>query len=179
MRTIPHYRVSGGIPGVLGIGVCAIALTMLISCAVGTGDDRIQPIAYNHKVHIENAGLECTDCHVHVRDMASATIPSIEICGGCHQSEPMTESPEEKVLLEYVSEGKEIPWRKNYNVPDHVYFSHRRHVVLGELDCGKCHGAVQEMTVPVTSTFLDVTMDNCTGCHREMKVSTDCLSCHR
>lgn len=157
----------------------ALFLTGLTSCMTGSADEADQPIAYNHRVHIEAAGLQCTDCHRYVQTMASATLPPLEVCSGCHDSEPMTESPAEKVLLKYVEEGKEIPWRKVYNVPDHVYFSHKRHVVLGELDCAACHGPVQEFTTPVTSTAIEVTMENCMDCHRNNKVTNDCLSCHR
>ena len=149
------------------------------SCAFVSDDDVKQPIAYNHRVHIENAGLKCKECHLYVETMASATLPSLEICRNCHESAPVSDSPEELTLLKYVSERKEIPWVKIYHVPDHVYFSHRRHVVGGELECSACHGIMDEMTIPVTSAFLKVTMENCMDCHRSHKVSNDCLSCHR
>jgi len=165
-----HVIVSG-----VAIGLSLIAW----SCAFVANDDVNQPIAYNHKVHIENAGLKCTDCHVHVETMASATLPSLEICRNCHDSEPVSDSPEELTLLKYVADQEEIPWVKIYNVPDHVYFSHRRHVVIGGLACSACHGAMNEMTKPATSPFLKVTMKNCMACHRNNKVSNDCLSCHR
>lgn len=138
-----------------------------------------QPIAYNHKIHIEIAGLQCSDCHVSVEQRAFATFPSIEICQNCHSEDPLTESEEEKKLLSYISEGNEIPWIKIYNVPDHVYFSHRRHVILGEVDCSECHGKVNEFINPVSSQFLKVTMDKCLKCHEERKVMNDCLTCHR
>ncbi|HAB53545.1 MAG: hypothetical protein A2315_01945 [Ignavibacteria bacterium RIFOXYB2_FULL_35_12] len=138
-----------------------------------------QPIAYNHKVHIETAGLQCIDCHVSVEQRAFATLPSIEICQNCHSSDPLTESEEEKKLLTYISEGKEIPWIKIYNIPDHVYFSHRRHVIRGEISCSECHGNINEMTSPVSAQFKMMSMNNCMKCHKERKVTTDCLACHR
>ncbi|HLF13801.1 MAG TPA: cytochrome c3 family protein [Bacteroidota bacterium] len=151
----------------------------MVSCAFVSDDDVKQPIAYNHRVHIENAGLKCQECHLYVETMASATLPSIEICRTCHETAPLSESQEELALLKYVSEEKEIPWVNIYQVPDHVYFSHRRHVVGGELECSACHGMVSAMTAPVTSAFLEVTMENCMDCHRSKNVSNDCLSCHR
>lgn len=138
-----------------------------------------QPVAYNHKVHIENAGLHCTDCHIHAEDKASASIPSLDVCGNCHSAEPVSKSPEELKVLKYVAERKEIPWVRIYRVPDHVYFSHRRHVSRGKLECSVCHGNMNEQTMPVSGPFLAVTMENCMNCHKQHKVTNDCIACHR
>ncbi len=138
-----------------------------------------QPIAYSHKVHIETAGLKCEECHIYAKTGASASIPSTEICKNCHSEVPLSESPEEKKLLDYIARGEEVPWVRIYSVPDHVFFSHRRHVTKAELECATCHGPVETLTKPVSSMFLPVTMNNCMTCHREKKVSNDCLDCHR
>src|SRR3990172_3448010 len=61
----------------------------MVSCAFVSDDDVKQPIAYNHRVHIENAGLKCQECHLYVETMASATLPSIEICRTCHETAPL------------------------------------------------------------------------------------------
>lgn len=137
-----------------------------------------QPLQYNHKVHIETAGMTCQDCHAAVLSSASATIPSLETCSTCH-SEPISKSPEELKLLKFVAEGKEIPWKRVYRVPDHVYFSHQRHVKGGNVECTACHGNVSEFSNPITTTFAPVTMENCMGCHRQSGVTNDCLTCHR
>jgi hypothetical protein len=138
-----------------------------------------QPIEYNHKVHIENAGLNCPDCHAHAGDNAAATFPSLEVCRNCHNAEPVSKSAEELKVLKYVAEQKEIPWNQVYQVPDHVYFSHRRHVTVGKLECSVCHGDMKQQTAPVSVPYLAVTMDNCIKCHRERKITNDCLACHR
>jgi hypothetical protein len=138
-----------------------------------------QPIAYNHKIHVEEAELSCVDCHSTVEIMPAATIPNIEICQDCHSDEPISDSPEEVELLKYIDEGKQIPWQRIYWVPDHVYFSHQRHVTIGELECTNCHGNVEELTEPSSYPVKILTMDNCIECHKQHKVSNDCLSCHR
>ena len=138
-----------------------------------------QPIEYNHKAHIESAGLTCTDCHVLVETSASASLPRLETCAGCHSDGPMSSSPEERKLLEHITQGTEIAWRRVYVLPDHVSFSHRRHVKISNVKCEVCHGAVAELTQPVSSPFLPVTMENCMNCHRDNNVTNDCLSCHR
>lgn len=136
-----------------------------------------QPIAYNHKLHIEQ-GLGCLDCHIFAEDRASATLPSLDVCSECHSDEPMTDSEEELVLIRYIENEEEIPWKKIYSVPQHVYFSHRRHVIIGEMDCETCHGNVVEKTSPITEPFLEMNMKKCMECHKENKVTNDCLSCH-
>ena len=159
--------------------VGGLLVLLFVYVVVTSTNDTGQPIAYNHKVHIENAGLTCVDCHVNFEKSVFASIPALEICRNCHSDQPLSDSAEEKKLLEYIARGTEIPWKGIYRVPDHVYFSHRRHVVKGELECAACHGNVRGFTRPVSSTFLPVTMENCMRCHREKKISNDCLACHR
>ena len=139
----------------------------------------VQPINYNHKVHIEKAGMNCTDCHAYAEKLASASIPTLETCQNCHNDTPLSQSPEETKLLNHVAEKKEIPWARIYKLPDHVYFSHRRHVVRGKLDCAECHGVMAELTEAVSIPAKPVTMENCLRCHQKTNASTDCLACHR
>ena len=161
-----------------------IALTGVIVLAIvwvifGARQTIIQPVPYNHKLHIEKAELKCVDCHQYVETMAAATIPNIEVCSDCHSGEPLSDSPEELKLLKYIEAGEKIPWQKIYTVPAHVYFSHRRHVTIGEIECSKCHGNVQELTEPASYPVWLPTMKNCIKCHKEKKVTYDCLACHR
>ena len=160
-------------------GFAALIVIVVVLVAFGTGNKIVQPIQYNHQVHIETVELTCIDCHVNVEKMQKATIPNIEVCQDCHSDEPVSESPEEKKLLQYISEDNQIPWKQIYSVPDHVYFSHQRHVTIGELECSLCHGDVENMTKPASYPVWIPTMDNCIDCHKEHKVNYDCLACHR
>jgi hypothetical protein len=90
----------------------------------------------------------------------------------------MTESELEEMLLTYTNENRAIPWQRIYQVPDHVYFSHRRHVTLGKLECEKCHGNVRQLTAPPERPLIDQSMNWCMDCHEENSVSNDCLGCH-
>ncbi len=157
----------------------AILVIIILWAVFGSQSNITQPIEYNHKIHIEVAELSCTDCHINVENMPRATIPNIEICQACHSEEPISESPEEVKLLKYISEGNLIPWQQIYKVPDHVYFSHQRHVTIGELGCSLCHGNVEDMTEPASYPVWTPTMDNCIDCHKQNKVTYDCLACHR
>lgn len=137
-----------------------------------------QPIAFNHSLHVTDLGLECVDCHRYVLTGARATIPNVDVCGDCH-IEALGESAEEQRLVEFVESGEPIPWRKVYRVPDHVYFSHRRHAAIGEIECETCHGPMAERTEPVTRPAVRVTMDGCIECHEQAGVTNDCIQCHR
>ena len=163
-----------------------IAVVVLSAAALAAGGTRVlrsrgvvvQPIAFNHRKHVEDLGLGCTICHLYAETGTRATIPNIEVCGMCHVA-PMTESPEEVLVVEHVQSGEPIPWRKVYRVPAHVYFSHRRHTSVAEIACETCHGAIGEKTTPVSRPLVKITMDRCVECHRQSGASTDCISCHR
>jgi len=137
-----------------------------------------QPIAFNHNLHVADVGLECVDCHRYVLTGARATIPNIEVCGECHL-EALGESAEEQRLVAFVESGDLIPWQKVYRVPDHVYFSHRRHAAIGGIECERCHGPMAERTEPVARQAVRISMDACIECHDQAGVTNDCILCHR
>ena len=136
-----------------------------------------QPIAFNHRLHVEDLGADCTDCHLYAVTGARATIPNIEVCSDCH-AEAQTESAAEARLVEYIAGGEKIPWRKIYWVPEHVYFSHRRHTAIAGLECDQCHGPVSAREEPLTRRLVGLSMDGCMECHQHSGVSNDCLLCH-
>ncbi|GAB4256005.1 MAG: cytochrome c3 family protein [Deferrisomatales bacterium] len=143
-----------------------------------------QPVAFNHKLHVEDNGLECVECHVYVRSQPFAGLPGVEKCLECHE-EPQTDSAEEEKIRQTAEQGGELQWNRIYDVPDHVYYSHRRHVVAGGLECGECHGPIAESTSPPTRPLNEITMDFCIECHMERDVAMagdgpgDCFSCHK
>lgn len=139
--------------------------------------DGTQPIAYNHKLHLE-LGLECQGCHQYAETGSRASIPNIDVCGGCHDDAEV-DNPEARKVADYVARNERIPWRQVHRVPDHVYFSHRRHVRLGELQCSMCHGDVAQMEKPFEQPHQAIRMDWCTSCHRRRGVDNDCFACHR
>ncbi len=152
----------------------------LLFCVSGCSDSAsvTQPIAYNHKKHIEEAGLSCFDCHERVLTHQKAAIPNIEYCMNCHE-EAMTDSKEEEKLVAYIKKNQPIPWVQVHRVPDHAYFSHRRHVSIGKVACQDCHGDVNNMTLPFLKPHSPITMEFCISCHEEKQVSTECTTCHR
>ncbi|MGB3562865.1 MAG: cytochrome c3 family protein [Thermoanaerobaculia bacterium] len=160
-----------------------ILLGVLVLLAVGVAVSLApgpitQPIAFNHRLHVEDLGSECTDCHLYAETGVRATIPNLEVCADCHE-EAQTESAAEALLVEHIQTNDPIPWRQIYWVPDHVLFSHRRHTAIGGIECETCHGAMGDREKPVTRQVIRLSMNRCMKCHDESGVSNDCLLCHR
>jgi hypothetical protein len=154
----------------------AMLLTFLCGCS--DSKSYSQPIAFNHNKHIEEVGLGCFDCHAFAMTHEKASIPNIDFCINCHEN-AMTDSKEEEKLVEYIKNDQPIPWIQVHRVPDHAYFSHRRHVSLGKIACQECHGDVSSMTAPFTRPQVKIDMKFCTSCHDRMQVTNDCAACHR
>lgn len=133
-----------------------------------------QPINYNHRIHVEKNQMECTYCHSGVNKSAFATVPSTELCMGCHKL-IKTDSPEIKKLKDYYDKKQPVQWEPVNNLPEHVYFTHERHIKAG-IGCQNCHGQVQKMDK--VEKVASLKMGFCVTCHREKGASIDCLTCH-
>jgi hypothetical protein len=96
----------------------------------------------------------------------------------CHE-EPLTESPEEQKIRDLAAAGQDDVFRKLFKMPDHVFYSHRRHAEIGAIPCETCHGALAATSVPPERPMVHVTMDSCLECHEREQVRSECTSCHR
>ena len=142
-----------------------------------------QPIAFSHKLHAGELEIDCKYCHSTVEVSKSASIPALNTCMNCHKGVQATEkyngeiSPEIKKIyaaLDYNPEelpGKQfgdnpapVRWVRIHNLPDHAYFNHSQHVVVGKLQCQSCHGPVQKMEV--IQQWSTLQMGWCIDCHR-------------
>ncbi len=157
-------------------GMAAGFLLLFLFISLGFDSETEQPISFNHKKHLEQ-GLECDACHPYVRTQTFAGMPAAPTCMECHK-EPVTQAPEEEKIRQFAKKGKEIPWKRLYEEPDHVFFSHRRHAVLGKIPCQTCHGEIGQSEKPPARPFVRMTMDWCMNCHAKSKVTNDCLACH-
>ncbi len=72
-----------------------------------------------------------------------------------------------------------IPWKRIYRQPDYVFFSHRRHVVIGKVECKSCHGDMSELTSPLPRPVVNQSMTWCMNCHEQKQASLDCIACHK
>ncbi len=152
---------------------CVLAI-VLAGCAAEVR----QPIAYNHSLHVKKLEIGCDTCHETSRTGEVAGLPSIATCAACHQ-EPNGDSVEERKVVAAVHDSREIPWARLYELPRHVYFTHRRHVEVARIACEQCHGPMSAQTRPPPAPLVTVTMDRCLACHRARSASQDCDACHR
>jgi len=134
-----------------------------------------QPLPFPHKTHIAKKAV-CTDCHESVEKGPIAGIPSVKTCMICH-SQIATDRPLIKQVTSYADKGVEIPWQRVYGFTHeaHVRFQHAPHI-RASVDCAACHGDVANQTV--AERVVDHNMGFCVDCHRQKKVSNDCLTCH-
>jgi hypothetical protein len=157
------------------IGVSAGLLLLVGVFRADGGEGPAQPIAFDHGIHAGDLALDCTHCHQFVEVSRFPGLPSTDVCMACHEV-VATDRPEIQKLTQYWEEGREPEWVKVYEVPWHVYFSHKRHVKAG-VDCSNCHGDVTVQT-PIRQV-RSLKMGWCVSCHRENEASTDCWTCHK
>jgi len=133
-----------------------------------------QPIKFSHRIHAGENKIQCLYCHYSAEYSKTATIPSTDICMGCHskiKSGKNSGTFEINKIYKAMSTGKPVKWIKIHNLPDHVFYSHAQHVGAGQLECKTCHGRVEGMDQ--VKQISPLTMGWCLDCHRTHKVNFD------
>ncbi len=164
------------ITGSIGYFVFSAAVLMVISQSrAHGGEGPAQPIAFSHPIHAGDLALDCTHCHQTVEDSRYPGFPSTGVCMECHKS-AVTDRPEVQKLIQYHEENRTIEWVDVYELPWHVYFTHKRHI-RADVECAQCHGDVTvQMPLRQVRTLR---MGWCVSCHRERGADTDCWTCHK
>jgi hypothetical protein len=122
-----------------------------------------QPVAFDHRHHVEDDGIDCRYCHTTVETSATAGYPPTEVCMGCH-SQIWSSSPLLEPVRESFFDGRPIAWQRVHRLPDFVFFNHAVHVANG-VGCEECHGRVDRM--PRILQVAPLTMSWCLDCHRD------------
>lgn len=134
-----------------------------------------QPIPFSHRLHVSIKEIDCRFCHYGVERGPHAGLPSTTKCLYCHKH-IIPEHPKILELKGYDERGEAVPWRKITWLPDHVYFSHQRHI-RKNVDCVECHGQIETMDrIKEAHRFK---MGFCLECHQKRKASEDCWACHK
>lgn len=128
--------------------------------------------AFSHRIHVQDQGMDCGDCHMMVEEDDEPGMPVPMLCSLCHDGLD-ADKPFEKTAAALFVEGVLPPSRSKLD--DEILFSHLGHVTAG-LDCGACHGGIAE----ADRTPLDIamSMDDCMACHAKQGISNDCATCH-
>lgn len=152
----------------------------LMEIGVYQGYKPEQPIAFSHKIHAGQNGINCVYCHTGAEKGKTSGIPSLNVCMNCHTYVSEGPSGTEEIAkiyaaLDYNPDTKEygdnptpVEWVRVHNLPDLSYFNHSQHVVVGKIECQECHGEVEEMGVAEQHSPL--TMGWCVECHRTTSV---------
>lgn len=133
------------------------------------------PVPFAHSAHTRS-GMACTVCHEGAASATRAQLPAAEVCVRCHAGPPPRV---EDATWQPVTTLEPIAWRRLSAVPDHVMFSHRRHVGIARLDCASCHRGIGRASARPGRLPVRLDMNACLTCHQRENVSTDCAACHR
>jgi len=182
---------------VLALGFFDALYAYLMSVGMEQNYQPAQPIAFSHKIHAGDNGVDCNYCHSSARHSKHSGIPSANVCMNCHMYIDGSEivdaagnakyggerspeiakiyaaigwDPEARTYIEGY-EQKPIQWIRIHNLPDLAYFNHAQHVSAGQIECQTCHGPVQEMEE--VYQFSELTMGWCINCHRETEIKGD------
>ena len=134
-----------------------------------------QPIPYSHKHHVGTVKLQCKFCHENKEPGELMGIPAASKCMGCHKS-IKTDSPHIQKLAGFAESNRPVPWKRIYQIPAYVFFSHQTHLQGAVNKCADCHGAVE--TRDALFKEFPTNMGSCMECHQKKKVSNDCTFCH-
>lgn len=191
----------------VGLGVLVLVLSIIVTLFQGLYRINVvenyqpsQPIAFPHDQHAGINGIDCKYCHNSVTKSKSAGIPTVNVCMNCHKQISGEGKPyageikkiyaaagwDPSVPGRYTGKTKPIVWNGVHVLPDHVYFNHSQHVVVGGIDCKQCHGDMTKMSEavkvqPVSElnkiegniklTKPTLTMGWCIECHGAKNVS--------
>jgi hypothetical protein len=168
------------------IGILYVLWSSVWTIGIYEGYAPEQPIKFSHKIHAGDDGIDCVYCHSGAEKGKTAGIPPVNVCMNCHKGiESGKRWGTEEISKIYAAAGwdkenqKYIPrnqdpieWVKIHNLPDHVYFNHAQHVVVGKVDCIECHGDVATFDYPMHQE-APLTMGWCIECHRTKEVKMD------
>lgn len=156
---------------------CLLALSLL-AVAAQTGNQTLpgpqQPIAFSHKLHAGAQNLKCATCHKNPEPGERMGLATAALCMQCHE-DVKPESPEIQKLAGFAKEKRDLKWRRVYEIPSYVYFSHRAHLQAGGT-CTECHGEVKELEQMYM--VKEINMASCVNCHQAKGASFDCSYCH-
>lgn len=158
----------------LGVKLVLAALFLLVPALVAfalwressyqaLGEPVAQPIAFSHKHHVGDDGIDCRYCHTTVETSRHAGLPSTHVCLSCH-SQLYNDAAVLQPLRDSARTGQPIAWRRVHSLPDFVFFDHSVHVAKG-VACLECHGHIDQM--PLTWRAQPLQMQWCVACHRD------------
>lgn len=127
------------------------------------GYEPIQPVPFQHSVHVEQLGMDCRYCHSFVDQAAHSNLPNTQTCMACH-TQVQKDNPKLEPIRASWKTGQPVEWVQIHRSPDYVYYNHAAHVNRG-ISCHSCHGQVNEMEI--VRHDKPHSMAWCLDCHRK------------
>ena len=72
------------VAGALGTGVFVLFWFYFTPANLQVGYTPKQPVAYSHRLHAGELGMDCRYCHSQVERSHEAMVPPTQTCMGCH-----------------------------------------------------------------------------------------------
>jgi len=150
------------VAGALGTGVFVLFWFYFTPTNLQVGYTPKQPVAYSHRLHAGELGMDCRYCHSQIERAAKAMVPPTQTCMGCHAL-VSNESAQLVAIRDSWETGVSVPWVRVNKVPDHAFFNHSIHLA-GGVGCVSCHGRIDQMEV--VGIVEPLAMQWCLECHR-------------
>jgi len=148
--------------GVLAMPVAAM-LWVRTPYVTKENDPVDQPIAFDHRHHVRDDGIDCIYCHYGAERSAFAGAPPTSVCMNCHSQVWQRSQRLEPVLASWFDD-EPVRWQRVHQVAQFAYFDHSAHVSHG-VGCVECHGRVDLMGQ--VHAVEPLTMSWCLACHRD------------
>ena len=127
-----------------------------------------QGVKFSHKMHIEDVGAECADCHAVEESVSAADnlMPGHDHCYTCHD--------EDETECGFCHTNEDDPFGVPHVTSYIAKFSHAGHI--NELGCDDCHKNVAKSEE--ASTHHLPKMMECQTCHSDIEAADYCQQCH-
>ena len=140
--------------------------------ALRAGKGEEVEIVFSHQLHVDDEGLDCTDCHADVEASRAGTdnlMPTHETCSDCHDVD-------DEATCGTCHNDTANP-RIGPRIVDYSrLFSHELHLAA-DVACASCHEQMDRKTT--VEPYHLPTMVACLDCHETRHAPTDdCRSCH-
>jgi hypothetical protein len=152
--------------GLAAIAIGSIPLSMILWArtpyVTKQYDPVDQPVAFDHRHHVRDDGIDCLYCHYEATRSKYAGAPPTSVCMNCHSQVWQQSKRLAPVRASWFGD-EPLRWRRVHQLPDFVYFDHSAHVSHG-VGCVECHGRVDLMGR--VYAVAPLTMQWCLDCHR-------------
>jgi hypothetical protein len=137
-----------------------------------TAQNPADQIIFSHVLHIEDMGMDCTECHEGIENSQSIShnlLPSMDFCQGCHDGDTAPEDCD--ICHTQPDEADTYTWKPT----EGLIFPHQNHIE-NDVPCVRCHpkAADAEALTPRIPPAMNLCMD----CHTTPLSDAGCAICH-